>query len=123
MRTRRGDPGRRRGADRHLLAGTRRLPAGLASVSVLDSFRLEGRVALVTGASRGLGAGMALALASAGADIALHSSSAPASATADAIDRASGRRTTAVTGDLADAFAAQRIAHAPPSAFPRGAPL
>jgi 2-dehydro-3-deoxy-D-gluconate 5-dehydrogenase len=39
-------------------------------VTVLDSFRLDGRVALVTGASRGLGQGMAIALAEAGADVA-----------------------------------------------------
>ncbi|MEJ1972846.1 MAG: SDR family oxidoreductase [Lacunisphaera sp.] len=38
---------------------------------VLDSFRLDGKVALVTGASRGLGAGMAVALAQAGADVIL----------------------------------------------------
>ena len=88
-------------------------------MSVLDGFRLDGRVALVTGASRGLGAGMALALASAGADIALHSSNAPASATADAIDRASGRRTTLVTGDLADPSSAERIVNEALSAFGR----
>ena len=39
--------------------------------SVLDSFRLDGKVALITGASRGLGAGMAAALAQAGADVIL----------------------------------------------------
>jgi 2-deoxy-D-gluconate 3-dehydrogenase len=37
---------------------------------ILDAFRLNGRVALVTGARQGLGQGIALALAEAGADIA-----------------------------------------------------
>jgi 2-dehydro-3-deoxy-D-gluconate 5-dehydrogenase len=37
---------------------------------ILDSFRLDGRVALVTGAGQGLGQGMALGLAEAGADVA-----------------------------------------------------
>jgi 2-deoxy-D-gluconate 3-dehydrogenase len=78
-------------------------------VNVLDSFRLDGRVALVTGASRGLGAGMAIALASAGADLALHSTTQPASATADAIAKSSGRRTAFVTGDLGNPTCADRI--------------
>jgi 2-deoxy-D-gluconate 3-dehydrogenase len=38
-------------------------------VVILDKFRLDGKVAMVTGASRGLGQGMALGLAEAGADI------------------------------------------------------
>ncbi len=38
-------------------------------MNVLDSFRLDGRVALVTGASRGLGQAMAIGLAEAGADV------------------------------------------------------
>jgi 2-dehydro-3-deoxy-D-gluconate 5-dehydrogenase len=36
---------------------------------ILDNFKLDGRIALVTGAARGLGQGIALALAEAGADI------------------------------------------------------
>ena len=36
---------------------------------ILDQFKLDGKVALVTGAGQGLGQGMALALAEAGADI------------------------------------------------------
>jgi 2-dehydro-3-deoxy-D-gluconate 5-dehydrogenase len=39
-------------------------------MSVLDSFKLQGKVALVTGASQGLGQAMAVGLAEAGADIA-----------------------------------------------------
>lgn len=39
-------------------------------MSILDKFKLDGKVALVTGAGRGLGRGMAIALAEAGADIA-----------------------------------------------------
>lgn len=38
-------------------------------MSAMDLFNLSGKVALVTGASRGLGAGMAIGLAEAGADI------------------------------------------------------
>jgi 2-deoxy-D-gluconate 3-dehydrogenase len=42
---------------------------------ILDQFNLKGKVALVTGSSRGLGAGIALALAEAGASVAVHGSS------------------------------------------------
>ncbi|MGH8836453.1 MAG: 2-deoxy-D-gluconate 3-dehydrogenase, partial [Actinomycetes bacterium] len=43
----------------------------MAHKSVLDTFRLDGRVALVTGGARGLGRMMATALAQAGADVAI----------------------------------------------------
>jgi NAD(P)-dependent dehydrogenase (short-subunit alcohol dehydrogenase family) len=40
-------------------------------MSILDRFSLAGKIALVTGASSGLGAGFAVALAEAGADVVL----------------------------------------------------
>jgi len=40
-------------------------------MSALDRFRLDGKVAIVTGAGKGIGAAIALALADAGADVAL----------------------------------------------------
>jgi len=67
----------------------------------LDAFRLDGKVALVTGASAGLGAAIAVALAEAGADVACHGNSRAPDATCDAIARL-GRRTAAVRGDLGD---------------------
>ena len=75
----------------------------------LDAFSLDGKVALVTGASRGLGAGMAAALAAAGAAVALHSNEHPAAATAERICKESGRRTELFTADLADRAAADRL--------------
>jgi len=69
-------------------------------MSVLDRFRLDGQMAIVTGASRGLGATMAVALAEAGADVALVARG-DLSGTATAIERA-GRRAMRIPVDLAD---------------------
>jgi len=65
---------------------------------ILDKFKLEGKVALVTGAGQGLGQGMALALAEAGADIA-GLDRIPSEASGEAI-RALGRRYHQVVCDL-----------------------
>jgi 2-dehydro-3-deoxy-D-gluconate 5-dehydrogenase len=62
-------------------------------------FDLTGKIALVTGASRGLGAGMALALADAGADVAIHASTQPPSVTETAI-KAKGRQARSFTANL-----------------------
>ena len=42
---------------------------------ILDKYKLDGRIALVTGASAGLGAAIAVALAEAGATVVAHGNS------------------------------------------------
>jgi NAD(P)-dependent dehydrogenase (short-subunit alcohol dehydrogenase family) len=69
----------------------------------LDRFRLDGRVALVTGGSGGLGQVFARALAGAGADVALLGRNPEATrATADAVGAEMGKRTLAVQADVTE---------------------
>ncbi|MEM1113351.1 MAG: 2-dehydro-3-deoxy-D-gluconate 5-dehydrogenase KduD [Pseudomonadota bacterium] len=65
---------------------------------ILDDFKLDGKVAIVTGASRGLGKGMATALAQAGANI-VGVGVSDSSATASAVESA-GRSYLAIGADL-----------------------
>jgi len=74
-----------------------------------DVFSLDGKVALVTGASRGLGAAMAAAMGAAGAAVALHSNEQPATQTAERICKESGKRTELFTADLEDRAAADAL--------------
>jgi NAD(P)-dependent dehydrogenase (short-subunit alcohol dehydrogenase family) len=70
----------------------------------LDVFNLEGRVALVTGGSQGLGLVMAQALAEAGASVVVTSrQQEKAQKSADTITQATGRRTGAITVDVTGA--------------------
>src|ERR1700722_8180665 len=71
----------------------------LAAVSAPDLFRLDGKVALVTGSASGLGAAMAVALAQAGASVATHGNRRPADETAAEIV-ALGRESAAFSADL-----------------------
>ena len=69
---------------------------------ILDDFRLDGKVAIVTGAARGLGQGMAVGLAEAGADILGVDVQSPLNETRELIEGA-GRRFGELQADLSDA--------------------
>jgi NAD(P)-dependent dehydrogenase (short-subunit alcohol dehydrogenase family) len=71
-------------------------------MSVLDKFRLDGRTAIVTGASSGLGVAFAQALAEAGADVVLAARRVDKLDDTAALVRATGRRALPVATDIAD---------------------
>ena len=75
---------------------------------ILDLFDLQGKNALVTGSSRGLGLGIALALAEAGAHVALHGSHA---VPVEALQRVNNAKdgAIAVTGDVSSPDACRQI--------------
>jgi 7-alpha-hydroxysteroid dehydrogenase len=77
---------------------------------ILDRFRLNGRVALVTGAGRGIGRGIAMGFAEAGADVVCAArTESEVDETASAI-RALGRRALAVRCDMTEAAQIEALA-------------
>jgi 2-deoxy-D-gluconate 3-dehydrogenase len=74
---------------------------------ILEKFKLNGKIAIVTGASRGLGQAMAIGRAEAGADVALVASSSTAETAAKI--RALGRKACEVQANLLDAKAVPHI--------------
>jgi NAD(P)-dependent dehydrogenase (short-subunit alcohol dehydrogenase family) len=78
--------------------------------SVLDRFRLDGKVALITGGGQGLGKTMATALAQVGADVALAGRTvARCDETAAGIASATGRRCIGVQCDVTNAADVERL--------------
>ena len=77
---------------------------------ILDKFSLEGKTALVTGASRGLGQQIAIALAEAGADVACHSRTEGGAGEAIKSVEALGRKAIPVVGDVAERNVPARLA-------------
>jgi NAD(P)-dependent dehydrogenase (short-subunit alcohol dehydrogenase family) len=96
------------------------MTSGEKSRRGLDLFRLDGRVALITGGSRGLGEAMAAALASAGADLMLVSRhEEEVQATAERLAAESGRRVRAVAADVAEGAAVSHMVDHTLSTFGR----
>src|SRR5580658_234367 len=86
---------------------------------ILDRFRLTDRVAVVTGAGRGIGAATAVGLVEAGADVLIAArTEEQLREVADRIE-AAGRRAVVVTADLNDLDAVAGLASAARDAFGR----
>ncbi|MEJ2862139.1 SDR family NAD(P)-dependent oxidoreductase [Actinomycetospora flava] len=81
------------------------------------TFRLDGRVAVVTGASSGLGAHFAVVLARAGADVVVAARRAEMLAAVSTAVEAEGRRCLAVPTDVTDAAACSALIEAAVSEF------
>jgi 7-alpha-hydroxysteroid dehydrogenase len=84
---------------------------------ILDRFRLDDKVAVITGGGRGLGAAIAVAFAEAGADVLIASrTESELEAVADQV-RAVGRKAHIVTADLAHPEATAKLAEQAVEAF------
>jgi 7-alpha-hydroxysteroid dehydrogenase len=98
---------------------TGRLDESPEGAMILDRYRLTDRVAVVTGAGRGIGAATAVALAEAGADVLISARTEPELRAVAARVEAAGRRAAVVTADLSDLDAAAGLAQAAVDAFGR----
>jgi NAD(P)-dependent dehydrogenase (short-subunit alcohol dehydrogenase family) len=91
------------------------IPVAATEGGVLPGFRLDGRIALVTGAGRGLGAGIAEALAQAGADLVLMSRSGAELEAVAAAVHAYGRAAQVLVCDVTDEAAVRAAIGALPA--------
>jgi 7-alpha-hydroxysteroid dehydrogenase len=81
-------------------------------VSILDRFRLDGKVAVVSGGGQGIGRGIAVGFAEAGADVVVAARTAADVEAVAAEVRTLGRRAVAVTADVMQSGDLQRLVDA-----------
>jgi NAD(P)-dependent dehydrogenase (short-subunit alcohol dehydrogenase family) len=81
-------------------------------MTLIDSFRLDGKVAIVTGASSGLGVAFAEGLAAAGADVVLGARRVDRLEETARLVREAGRRVVTVATDVADPEQCQALVDA-----------
>ena len=86
---------------------------------ILDRFGMTDKVAVVTGAGRGIGAATAIALAEAGADVLISARTADQLESVAARIEAAGRRAVAVPADLSDLEAVSGLVDQVEKAFGR----
>lgn len=86
---------------------------------ILDLFRLEGKVVIVTGASSGLGVSFAQAFAEAGADLVLGARRVDRLTDTAALVEAAGRKVHSVATDVCDPEQCQRLVDAAIETFGR----
>jgi 7-alpha-hydroxysteroid dehydrogenase len=86
---------------------------------ILDRFRIDGRVALVTGAGKGIGAGCAIGLAEAGADVVLASRTQSDLEAVARVVRDRGRRALVVPTDITDSDQLAALVNAAMTEFGR----
>ena len=89
------------------------------ALPILDRFRLDDRVAIVTGASSGLGVAFAHALAEAGAHVVLGARREQRLADTRALVESVGRNALAVRADVSDPLDCQALVGAATEAFGR----
>ncbi len=88
-------------------------------MTITDMYRLDGTVAIVTGASSGLGVAFAQALAEAGADVVLGARRVDRLEATAQLVRDAGRRVLAVATDVADPAQCQALVDAAVAEFDR----
>ena len=88
-------------------------------MTILDRFRIDGQVAIVTGAGRGIGAASALALAEAGADVVVSARTEDQLKETARLVEAAGRNAHVVVADLNEVDEVRGLAEAAKAAFGR----